>query len=212
LEKKGFIIMKIGKPIKYIAVPPSEVIERVKKRVQNDAEAKTKIINELKESEVLSELSLLHNQGIKLVDPTDISGSIKGRDNLYNHLEATMKNAENEIIIMTSAQGFIRKVEAFKSVFEKLSKKGVSIKVACPLTKEVQKYLKEVKETVEARHTDDVKARFVIVDNKELVFMLLDDEEIHPTYDVGVWVNTPFFVGAISSFFNRSWEAMNKAE
>ena len=29
LEKKGFIIMKLGKPIKYIAVPPEEVVERV---------------------------------------------------------------------------------------------------------------------------------------------------------------------------------------
>ncbi|RME31783.1 TrmB family transcriptional regulator, partial [Candidatus Woesearchaeota archaeon] len=27
LEKKGFIVMKIGKPIKYIAVPPEEVVE-----------------------------------------------------------------------------------------------------------------------------------------------------------------------------------------
>ena len=26
LEKKGFVIMKLGKPIKYIAVPPTEVI------------------------------------------------------------------------------------------------------------------------------------------------------------------------------------------
>jgi sugar-specific transcriptional regulator TrmB len=33
LEKKGFIIMKIGKPIKYVAVPPEEVIERVKKKI-----------------------------------------------------------------------------------------------------------------------------------------------------------------------------------
>ena len=31
LEKKGFIVIKIGKPIKYIAVPPEEVLERVKK-------------------------------------------------------------------------------------------------------------------------------------------------------------------------------------
>jgi len=28
LEKKGFIISKIGKPLKYIAVPPEEVVER----------------------------------------------------------------------------------------------------------------------------------------------------------------------------------------
>ena len=29
LERKGFVIMKLGKPIKYIAVPPTEVLERV---------------------------------------------------------------------------------------------------------------------------------------------------------------------------------------
>ena len=38
LEKKGFIIMKLGKPIKYVAVPPEEVLERVKKKVVNDAD------------------------------------------------------------------------------------------------------------------------------------------------------------------------------
>ena len=32
LEKKGFVIPKVGKPMKYVAVSPEEVIERVKKR------------------------------------------------------------------------------------------------------------------------------------------------------------------------------------
>ena len=31
LEKKGFIIMKLGKPIKYLAVEPKNVVEKVKK-------------------------------------------------------------------------------------------------------------------------------------------------------------------------------------
>jgi len=31
LEKKGFVVMKLGKPIKYIAVPPPEAIERLKR-------------------------------------------------------------------------------------------------------------------------------------------------------------------------------------
>src|SRR3989338_5018391 len=30
LEKKGFVVMKLGKPIKYIAIPPTEVVDRVK--------------------------------------------------------------------------------------------------------------------------------------------------------------------------------------
>src|SRR3989338_6588951 len=38
LEKKGFIIMKLGKPIKYVAVPPVEVLERVKKKVKEDTD------------------------------------------------------------------------------------------------------------------------------------------------------------------------------
>src|SRR5210317_2383242 len=38
LEKKGFIIMKIGKPIKYIAVQPEEIVERVKKDLQAKAD------------------------------------------------------------------------------------------------------------------------------------------------------------------------------
>ena len=55
LEKKGFIIMKIGKPIKYIAVPPNEVLERVKGKIQEDAESQARNLENLRESEVLGE-------------------------------------------------------------------------------------------------------------------------------------------------------------
>src|SRR5512136_898827 len=42
LEKKGFVVMKLGKPIKYMAVAPNEVVERVKKNMRVDAEEKVK--------------------------------------------------------------------------------------------------------------------------------------------------------------------------
>jgi len=31
-------------------------------------------------------------------------------------------------------------------------------------------------------------ARFVVVDGKELMFMVMNDEAVHPSYDIGVWV------------------------
>src|SRR3989344_5703776 len=37
LEKKGFVIMKIGRPIKYLAVKPEEIISRVKRTIQEKA-------------------------------------------------------------------------------------------------------------------------------------------------------------------------------
>jgi len=42
LEKKGFIVMKLGKPIKFVALKPEEVIERVKRNLVVHAKEKTK--------------------------------------------------------------------------------------------------------------------------------------------------------------------------
>src|SRR3989339_2076074 len=69
LEKKGFVIMKLGKPIKYIAVSPKEVVERVKKNMKSEADERIKRLEELKDTEVLGELNSLHTQGVELVEP-----------------------------------------------------------------------------------------------------------------------------------------------
>ena len=53
LEKKGFIVMKLGKPIKYLAVPPAEVIERVKKRVSEEASRHGELLESLRGSKIL---------------------------------------------------------------------------------------------------------------------------------------------------------------
>ena len=110
LERKGFIIRKLGKPIKYIAVPPEEVLERVKEKVHKESESQLKMINELKGSEVLNELSMLHSQGIELIDPADLTGSITGRDNINNHIESRVAKAETNVTILTTAEGLISRI------------------------------------------------------------------------------------------------------
>jgi sugar-specific transcriptional regulator TrmB len=211
LEKKGFVINKLGKPIKYIAVPPKEVVERVKKNFKTDADERIKRLEDLKGSDVLNELNVLHTQGIEMVEPTDLSGSLRGRHNLYDHLEMAVRNAEKSVTIMTTAQGFMRKVDALKPVFEKLKKRGVKIRIAAPITKESFDAVKEVTNFAEVRHTNDITARFAVIDGKELTFMVLDDAEVHPTYDLGIWVNTPFFANALESMFEMAWKNMPPA-
>jgi sugar-specific transcriptional regulator TrmB len=208
LEKKGFAIAKVGKPIKYIAVSPNEIIERVKKNITNDAEKQIDKLESLKDTEIIDELNTLHTQGVELVEPTDLSGSLKGRHNLYNHLELTISTAEESVHIMTTEQGLLRKVEGLKPVFQKLKKRGVKIKIAAPITKENSWVIEDMKGIAEVRGVTSVKARFIVVDSKELIFMVLDDEKVHPTYDVGIWVNTPFFANALESLFNLAWKEM----
>ena len=210
LEKKGFVIMKIGKPIKYIAVPPNEVIDRVKKRIKEESDKQEKSMEELKGSNVLQELTTLHTQGIDLVEPTELSGSVKGIDNIHNHIELLLKDAEEEVIIMTTTKGFVKKIEALKKQLKKAVDRGVKIKIAVPLTKECKETVASLKGIAEVRHVSDLKARFVIADAEQLFFMLLDTEEAHPSYDVGIWVNTPFFASALESLFNQAWKGMEK--
>ncbi len=207
LEKKGFVVMKLGKPIKYIAVPPNEVIERVKKNFKKEADSSIKKLDDIKDKEIMKELDTLHTQGVELVEPTDLSGSLRGRHNLYNHLELTIRGAEESVTIMTTSQGFLRKVEGFKPLFEQLKKRGVKIRMAAPLNEETKEVAKDLEGVVEVKHTE-TKARFVIVDGKEIVFMVLDDTEVHPTYDIGIWVNTPFFASALESLFELAWKEM----
>ncbi|MBI2652678.1 hypothetical protein HYX00_04400, partial [Candidatus Woesearchaeota archaeon] len=161
-------------------------------------------------TDIVNELTVLHTQGVELVEPADLSGSLRGRHNLYNHLELTIRNAEETVTLMTTAQGFIRKVEGLKPTFEKLKKRGVKIRIAAPITKEAVAALKELQGIAEVRHTDN-KARFCIVDGKEIIFMVLDDNEVHPTYDVGIWVNTPFFASALENLFELAWKNMKPA-
>lgn len=211
LEKKGFVVMKLGKPIKYMAVPPQEVVERVKKNMKIEAEERIKRLEKLKGAEVLSELNSLHKQGVELIEPADLSGSLKGRHNLYNHLEFLIKNAEESVVIMTSPQGLIRKVEGLKPVLEKVKKRGVKIRIAAPITKETRLAVKDMSSIAEIKNTNS-KARFVIIDGKDLVFMLLDDKDVHPTYDVGIWVKSPFFAKAMGGLFDQAWTTMKPAE
>lgn len=211
LEKKGFVVMKLGKPIKYIAVEPKEVIERVKKLIQLDANSNIDKLKELNTTDALQELEQLHKQGIEFVDATDLSGAIRGKHNLYSHLEMLIKNAEKSITLVTTEKGLIRKVEALKSVLQKLSKKGVNIRVAAPVTKESANAIKELKNIAEVKDCGNLNARFCIVDGKELMFMIMHDDEVHPTYDVGVWVNTPFFASALENMFNVAWKDLDPA-
>jgi sugar-specific transcriptional regulator TrmB len=211
LEKKGFAVTKLSKPIKYIAVPPEEVLERVKKNMTEEANDKVKRLEDLKGTEVLDELSTLHSQGIDLVEPSDLSGSLKGRHNLYNHLELTIRNAEKSVSIMTTTQGLLRKIEGLKPTFEKIKKRGVKIRIAAPLTKECSGAIKDLGDVAEIRHSAS-KARFCIVDKSEVIFMVMDDAEVHPTYDVGVWINTPFFSNALENLYDVSWKSLKPAK
>lgn len=206
LERKGFIVMKLGKPIKYIAVPPEEVVERVKTNYSKEAEEKMSAVDDLKSDDVLDELNMLYNHGVELIEPTDVSGSLKDRNSMYNNLNMLIKKAEKSVIIMTTPEGLVRKSDALKKTLEKAKSRGVQIKIAAPITEEARDAAAVLSEIAQVRHIEDIRSRFAILDENKAVFSLLDDQNIQPDYDAGVWVNTDFFAKSLQNMFEHIWE------
>ncbi|MBU0457532.1 MAG: helix-turn-helix domain-containing protein [Nanoarchaeota archaeon] len=207
LEKKGFVVMKLGKPIKYIAIPPTEVVDRVKKNMNMEAQEKVKRLDTIKGSDLLSELETLHNNGISLVDPNDISSCLRGRNNLYNHLDLLIKDSQKNVNLVTTEKGFMRKMEGLRPTLEKAKKRGVKIRISAPITKENKKIVDSLNGLAEVKHNNKINSRFMTVDGKDLVFMMLDDKDVHPSYDLGVWVKTPYFTTAMDQMFNSMWNS-----
>lgn len=210
LEKKGFIIMKLGKPIKFIALKPEEVVERVKRNLIRDAQERSKRLEKLKDEDVLKELSSLFVQGAKFVEPGDMSGSLRGRQNVYNHLDMLIREAEKTITIVTTASGINRKLENLMPSLERAKKRGVTIRIAAPINDSNRKVAKDLTRVAEVRDTGNLRARFVIIDSEELMFMVLDDDKVHPNYDVALWLNAEFFAKALEQMFEIAWSKFKK--
>jgi|TARA_B100001964_G_C14224316_1_gene596879 sugar-specific transcriptional regulator TrmB len=192
LEKKGFIIMKIGRPIKYIAVQPNAVVEREKKRLREEAEQQMQIVDKLEETDIFKELELLHKTGIKKVDVENITDSVVGRNNVNRFLKDMLLRAKKNATIATNEEGIKYKTKVLRKVKDDLARKKVKVKFYTNANVD----LKDV-EVLDTKHD----ARFVNIDNEEIFFVIAGKD---PEYDSGVWIKSPFFVSALNDLFEKS--------
>jgi len=199
LEKRGFTIMKLGKPVKYIAIKPHIIIEKLKTNAVKDADEKVKTLLKLKETAEYSELQELYDVGIQPVKQEDISGSIKGKSTIYNHIKEILENAQKEVIICTSTNEMQLKSRFYSSIFDKLKKANINVKVALSGPEKDFKKLNN-KFKLKAKHLD-IDTRFYVADNEQVLFMI---SKGNPDEEIAIWLNTPFFTNALAFMFGQA--------
>ena len=203
LEKRGFVIQKLGKPVKYIAVKPNIVIEKLKNNTTKYAEEKVKTLANLKETREYEELQELHKSGIEPIKNHELSTSIKGRSNLYIQMRDVMESAEKSVYIASSAYELLSKQKMFKDIFIKLKKRKVDIRVMISDNEnEAKKLTKKFAVPIKARN---MNARFLIADKRELIFTI-KPTNVHEDFDYGVWINSEFFTNSLAYMFELAWK------
>jgi sugar-specific transcriptional regulator TrmB len=198
LEKRGFAIVRIGKPVKYLAVKPTEVIEKIKSKTLVDAQEKVKTLSNLKDTAEYTELELLHKSGIAPIKHTDITGSLKGRANVISRMKDLLENSQKEAIICTSASDFEDKSRVLLSTIETLNKNAIKVRIALSGDADHVKRISN-KHNIKAKHID-FSGRVFLADNKEMLFMVTPENSEE---EVGVWLSSPFFTQAMHTILDQ---------
>ncbi|MBI1934991.1 hypothetical protein HYS31_00985 [Candidatus Woesearchaeota archaeon] len=197
LEKKGFTIMKIGKPIKYLAVKPEVILERVKRDVIEEAEEVAGQIEKIKGTDEFKELELLHKSGIKHVDISNISRSIVGSSVINRQAKDMLSSAKSNVVIVAKSEHTERIVKLLKNFMHNFGKKSVKAKMYSAYSKTAAKKLQNVD------YVDyNANTTFITVDGKEMIFLV--SNQAAPNFEVAIWIDSPFFVSAINTLFEGS--------
>ncbi len=197
LEKKGFAIVKIGKPVKYLGVKPKTILEKLKNNVRTHAEEKVQNLSKVTGTNEFQQLEELYNVGINPVRREDLSASIKGRSSISNHLKEIMDSATEEVIVCMSAEEMKIKEKLFADTFNSLRKKGIKVKIALFGEEEtIQKLSKFLKLDIKKV---DVKGKFFIIDRQEVLFYISKESTKE---DHAIWLNSEFFSEAFAELFD----------
>jgi len=197
LEKRGFAIVKIGKPVKYLAVKPVEVLEKMKSITLQDAQEKIKNLSTLKETTEYEELEKLHKSGIAPIKTHEITGSLRGRSNVVSRVRELIQNAKREISISTSVYDFEDKSRVLLPALEQAANKNV--KVTLSLAGPLEKIKKIAAKTNLKPTINESEARMYISDKSEVLFMITSEKSDE---EIGIWLNSPFFAQSLSSMID----------
>jgi sugar-specific transcriptional regulator TrmB len=196
LEKKGFAIEKLGKPVKYIGVKPAIILEKLKNNVKKDAEDKIKELLKIKSTNEYSELEGLYREGSNPIKREDVTASLRGKSNISNHLREILQSAEKEVIICTNAQEFASKIKLFKQTLDRLKKNNIKVRIALSGEKN---FVEKISEKLGVKIKPvNIDAKFFIADRKEILFYLSKDSNKE---DLAIWLNSGFFSEAFASLF-----------
>jgi len=199
LEKRGFAITKIGKPVKYISVKPTEVIEKIKSKAMQEAQDKVKSLSSLKTTQEYLELEQLHNSGIAPIKSSEITGSMRGRSNILSRIRELLENSKKEVLICTSVVDFEDKSRVISSALEKLAKSNIKVRVV--LSGDAEKIKKiSSKFNLKAKQMES-NARIFMADKKEVLFMVTPETSEE---EIGVWLDSPFFTESLTNIIDSS--------
>lgn len=197
LQKKGFIEIIRGKPLKFNIVPPQDVFQKARKQI-ND---------EIDEAEL--EINTIYENQISQV-PAPI-WLIYGKDKVIKKEMEIIGRAKDSIFIVGGAM-FKNELEQLENSINKSIKRGVDVKMivapSCITDGETIDISKGIKGlNCEKKIFPVPFLKVVIRDKKEmlLIFSKFSENSVVSKTAIGIWNQYTEIVETIAGFYNIMW-------
>ena len=195
LEKKGFVIMQLGKPIKYLAIPPKEVFRRLQKNIKRSANQTVDKLDQLKDSEMLKKLKTLYQDDLKTKDASNLLDHHDAPRRIVKQLKNLIETAEDTIKIASSETNIYSNTALVAPLRHALEKQ-VEVKL---LTNE--KHTSTIPQIQVKQHQDE-KTDFLLIDDKTAFIFISSPNNKNTT---GMSISAPFFTESLSALFDEVW-------
>ena len=158
LEKKGFVVMKLGKPIKYLAVPPKEALGRVKKQIEKNTQKHLLDINNTEFNNLIDTFQKIYERNTNKIG--SLVAILKGRENIYKHLGFLFKDAKKDIVLAVEPEA-----EEHLNITNKTTG-----------------------ETKIITTSPSKGLRMCVMGDVNSIIFPISKEEVHPDYDLCIWI------------------------
>lgn len=196
LEKKGFVVQQIGKPIRYLAIPPEEVLRRVKSKVKDEADDKVDHLDDLKGSSMLDKLQNLYESDIDPEDPDDIISHAATHKAAKKRLASLIRNAEETVRIVTHHPR-IYEDTSFTNAFNSLQHRDIDVKIIADEDLDVPDHV-----TIREHSID---AEFALIDDNDAFIYITPPDKAEAK---GMTLSATFFTTSLLGLFDNAWQAV----
>lgn len=204
LAEKGFVVAQPSKPIRYVALAPKDALERTKSNLTTKHEEMLERINKLSGSPVTKEMEMIYKEGFNMVQPFEMTGTLKGKHSINQHMNSLFKQAKKNIKIMTTEDGLNELYSNHYNVLKRLTKKGIKLQIAAP--KGDNAPTNAFSAISDFKHADGHENRLVVIDRDHMLMDLSDGKKVHATQDVAFWANSAHAVKNMADpVFTKAW-------
>jgi sugar-specific transcriptional regulator TrmB len=209
LESKGLLRIVPGKPERYMAVSPNDVLVPLVDKLNKETGECVQVVENL----AMAFESSKYVYTEKPYERYDL-WSVRGRDKVYKRIQDMIGEAKVNVCFTTTTNGLVRIYKAHSEVLEKAAERGAKVKVAAPINQTNASVARELGEVIEVRNTVVPIMHFASADSAEIIFIedIPDDTNVNAGQDVATWTNDPLLVKSHEKIFDQIWSTLQPKE